>query len=322
MKRSLAVIAACSLWTTSLLFAAEPISPPVPPGQAIVPADSRKPWGELVSLDLENRTGTFRNEATDERMDFVVEPYAELLHHGADGDLQDFTVGERAIFRIHPGEEGRPWRLTYIQSEMNFLNGHKEFYFVDAVDRETGRLTCRQAKADQSFVRTNELFIDVDDETKYFRGGKPATFADVQVGTPLQTKTHGIGRGKDRLAKLVFLDVESLQKFQAEQQAVHARRMRDEGLPGFVDTIDGGTATLTLFREAGSWAKKLKPGMTVRLAATGPDRQAQGEPIEAQISSARMQGVLGKVSIASKSPLPAGVQPTAVVRLLAPTVFD
>jgi len=53
-----------------------------------------------------------------------------------------------------------------------------------------------------------------------------------------------------------------------------------------------------------------------------PDRQAQGEPIEVQIASAKMQGVLGKVSIATKSPLPAGVQPTAVVRLFAPTVFD
>jgi len=322
MKRSLAALAACSLWATTLLFAAEPSSRPVAPGQAIVPADSRKPWGELVSLDLQNRTGTFRNESTDERMEFVVEPYAELLHHGSDGDLQDFTVGERAIFRIHPGDAGRPWRLTYIQSEMNFLNGHKEFFFVDAVDRRTGRLTCHQANADQSFIRTKELFIDVDGETKYFRGGKPATFADVQVGAPLQTKTHGIGRGKDRLAKLVFLDVESLQKFQAEQQAVHARRLRDEGLPGFVDSVADGTIALTLFREAGPWAKKLKPGMTVRLAPTGSDRQAQGEPIEVQIALAKMQGVLGKVSIATKSPLPTGLTPTAVVRLFAPAVFD
>lgn len=314
-------------------FAAEPTaSTVVPPGQAIVPSDSRKPWGELISLDLKNRTGKFRNESTDEAWDFVVEPYAELLHHGADGDLQDFTVGERAIFRCHPGAEGEPWRLTYIQSEINFLNGHKEFFFVDKIDTgkidgtpaagKTVRLTCHQANADQSYVRTPELFIDVDENTKYFRNGKPAAFADLKVGDPIQTKTRGTGKGKDRIAVYVFLDVPSLQKFAEQQRPIHAQRMREEGLAGFVDKVEGETIHLTLFRETGTWAKKLKPGMTVKLAAAGPDRQATGEPIECEVAAAKMLGVHGKISVTTSSPVPAAVKPTAVVRLFAPQVFE
>lgn len=300
---------------------------PVPPGQAVVPSDSRKPWGELISLDLKNRTGKFRNEGTDEVWSFVVEPYSELLHHAADGDLQDFTVGERAIFRCHPGGEGQPWRLTYIQDEMNFLNGHKEFFFVDKIDGaptagKKARLTCHQASADQSYVRTKELFIDVDENTKYFRNGEPATFADLKVGDPIQTKTRGTGQGKDRIAWYVFLDVASLRKFSDEQKAVHAQRLHDQGLTGFVDSVNGETIELTLFRETGAWSKKLKPGLTAKLAPTGADRQAVGEPIDVKITAAKMQGVLCKVTVAALSPPPAGVKPTVVARLFVPQVFE
>jgi len=61
----------------------------------------RRIWGEFVSIDLKKRTGTFRKEGTDKRMPFTVLPYAELPHHAAFGDLQDFRIGVRAIVRMH-----------------------------------------------------------------------------------------------------------------------------------------------------------------------------------------------------------------------------
>src|SRR5258706_9961874 len=79
----------------------------ITPGQVIVPTDRmRRIWGELISLDLATRTGKFRQESTDQVMSFTVLPYAELLHHTTFGDLQDFRVGERAIFRLHENEAG------------------------------------------------------------------------------------------------------------------------------------------------------------------------------------------------------------------------
>lgn len=42
------------------------------PGQVIVPTDAmRRPWGELISVDLATRTGKFRNESNDEVMSFT-----------------------------------------------------------------------------------------------------------------------------------------------------------------------------------------------------------------------------------------------------------
>ena len=124
---------------SSSTAATKPAKPPlkITPGKVIVPTDAmHRIWGELISVDLATRTGKFRKEGTDEVMSFTVLPYAELLHHAAFGDLDDFRVGERAIFRMHANEAGEWVWLTYIQDEMNMMNGHKEYFYVDAIDAD------------------------------------------------------------------------------------------------------------------------------------------------------------------------------------------
>ena len=188
-------------------------------------------WGELVSLDRKTRTGVFRDENTDKLMPFTVLPYAELLHHATFGDLQDFRVGERAIFRLHENAKGEWVWLTYIQDEMNFLNGHKEYYWVDKIDAKLGRIEFTQANADKSFVRQKGLILETDANTHYWKAGQPAKFADIQVGDKLQTQTHGLGKGKTRRCWEVFLDNASLLKFQAEQKQIQQKRRPRKGCP-------------------------------------------------------------------------------------------
>ena len=118
-------------------------------------------------------------------MGFTVMPYAELLHHAANGDLQDFRVGERAIFRLHENEKGEWVWLTYIQDEMNMMNGHKEYFHVDGIDAGKGQLTCTWANFDQSFVRDKNILIETDKETRYWKDGQPAKFADIKPGDKL-----------------------------------------------------------------------------------------------------------------------------------------
>jgi hypothetical protein len=120
MKTLLAIFVLAGL--AGSILAADPAPTATPPakptlkiipGQVIVPTDKmRRIWGELISLDLKTRTGKFRQESTDQVMTFTVMPYAELLHHATNGDLQDFRVGERAIFRLHENEAGEWVWLT------------------------------------------------------------------------------------------------------------------------------------------------------------------------------------------------------------------
>jgi hypothetical protein len=308
----------CLALLTGSLSADEPAkeaAKKITPGKAIVPTDAmRRPWGELVSLNLQTRTGTFRNESNDEITPFVVLPYAELLHHAAFGDLQDFQVGERAIFRLHENAEGKWVWLTYIQDEMNFLHGHKEYYWVDRLDPEKGEIEYTQANADKSFVRGKNLILETDERTRYWKEGQPAKFADIKIGDKLRAKSHGIGKGKHHRCWEVFLDDASLEKFQKEQQAVHTKRLAEEGWPGYVDESGAGEVRLTLFLEGRELSKELKPGKTVRVAPAGDDRKA-GKAVEGTLQEQRTAGNLHQVVIALKAPPPEPFRTTGVARL-------
>lgn len=323
--KSIAVLLLAMTFASPLLSAEPAPAKPekkITPGQPIVPDKMRRIWGELISLDPVTRTGKFRKEDSDEVMEFVIEPYAQLMHHATNGDVQDFTPGERAIFRLHEDDAG-VWRhLTYIQDEMNFLTGHKEWFYVNAIDREKGRLTCRQESDDGSFVRTPELFINVDNDTKYFRDGKPIAFADLKVGDRIKTKTRGHGQGIERTAWYVFFDQASIDKFRDEQLPVQAARMKAEGLTGYADVVDGRKIDLTMFIESGEWAKKLKPGMAGKIAPAGVDRKPTAEPIDVKVVSTKAQGSLTKVTVEASSAPPAALKPTALIRLWVPQAFE
>ncbi len=296
--------------------AAKPPVKKIIPGQAIVPTDAmRRIWGELVSLDLTTRTGTFRKEGTDEIMPFTVLPYAELLHHAAFGDLQDFRIGTRALFRMHENEATGQWTwLTYIQDQMNMMNGHKEYFYVDAIDPAKGELTCTQANFDKSFVREKGILISTDAETKYWKQGQPATFADIKVGGKIRTETHGIGKGKTQMCWNVFLDDDSLKKFQDAQKAVHTQRMTEDGLPGYVDQAADKTLALTLFWEGNDLSHALKPGVKVRVAPAGVDRKPTAAPVEGTVTESKFVGPLNKTVLTLNAPV-SGFNVGAVSRL-------
>lgn len=334
--RSLATLAALIVMSTAalpLLAADAPAPTPSPatpapaapddkpklqiiPGKVIVPGDTemRRPWGELISIDLATRTGTFRNEGNDQVQSFIVMPYAELTHHAAPGDLQDYRVGERAIFRLHPNEKDEWVWLTYIQDEMNFLNGHKERYRVDSVDASAGKLEVTDIN-DKDWVRSTGIILETDGDTHYWKNGESVSFADIKIGDKLSTKTHGVGQGKTRRCWEVFLDDESLKKFQEAQKQVHRQRMIAEGMPGYVDQADADRLQLTLFSDGGEFFGKLKPGTKVRLAPAGVDRKASAEPTAGIVEEAKPSGRTAAVTLKLDQPAGSQFQPAGLARL-------
>jgi hypothetical protein len=285
------------------------------PGKVIVPIDNmRRPWGELISIDLATRTGTFRNEGNDQVQSFIVMPYSELTHHAAPGDLQDYRVGERAIFRLHPNEKDEWVWLTYIQDEMNFLNGHKERYRVDSIDLPAGKLEVTDIN-DKEWVRSTGIILETDGDTHYWKNGEPAAFVDVKIGDKLSTKTHGVGQGKTRHCWEVFLDDASLVKFQEAQRQVHRGRMIAEGMPGYVDQADSDHLELTLFSDGAEFFGKLKPGVKVRVAPAGVDRKATGQPIAAVVEASKPAGRTAALTLKLDTPAGGQFQPTGLARV-------
>jgi len=319
MKAIFSLLAAFAFFPT-LLTAADPAPPAKPvlkinPGQVIVPTDAmRRIWGELISIDLATRTGKFRKEGTDEVMSFTVLPYAELLHHAAFGDLQDFRIGVRAIFRLHENANGEWTWLTYIQDQMNMMNGHREYFYVDATDAAAGTLTCTQANFDKSFVREKGIVISTDAETKYWKNAQPAKFADIRPGDKIRTETHGVGKGRVQMCWNVFLDDASLIQFRDAQKKLESKRIAEEGAPGYVDRSEGSALDLTLFQESGEVSRALKAGQKIRVVAAGVDRKSIGTPGTGTVAAVKMAGNLGKVTLTLDAAA-TGFQPGAVARL-------
>lgn len=287
----------------------------ITPGKVIIPFDKmQRPWGELISIDLQNRTGKFRRENTDEVITFTVMPYAELLHHATLGDLQDFRIGERAIFRLHENEKGEWVLLTYIQDEMNMLNGHGEYFFVEEINAKAGKITTTWAKGDLTFIREKGVVIETDKETRFWKAGQPAQFSDIKKGDKLRTKTHGVGKGKVRVAWEIFLDDESLNKFRTEQKTVHAQRILKEGAPGYVDDAKGSKLVITLFNEGEDQVNLLKKGTPIKVAAAGIDRKASGESIAGKVVSLSKMNKQTQVTLELEKPGD-GFKPTSLARL-------
>ena len=241
-------------------------------------------------------------------------PYAELLHHATSGDLQDFRVGERAIFRLHENDNGEWVWLTYIQDEMNMMNGHKEYFYVDRIDAAKRAVECTWANSDKSFIRQTNVVIETDGETRFWKFGAPVKFTDIKLGDKLRTKTHGVGKGRTRVAWEIFLDDESLVKFQTEQKAVHAARIAKEGAPGYVDAAVGKELRLTLFNEGSDIAKQLKTGKSIRVAPAGVDRKPITAPLTAAVTAVNTKGRECKVTL-TLSAAEAKFQPTGLARL-------
>ncbi len=319
MKTAVLFLLSLSCLGETLSAADVPAKPPLKiiPGQVIIPTQTggmRRPWGELLSVDLATRTGKFRNEGDDSVTSFAVMPYAELLHHAASGDLQDFRIGERAIFRLHENDKGEWVWLTYIQDEMNMMNGHKEYFYVDRMDAAKRSLDCTWANFDKSFVRQTNVVIETDGETRFWKAGAAAKFSDIKLGDKLRTKTHGVGKGKTRMAWEVFLDDESLVKFQTEQKASHAQRITKEGAPGYVDEASGKELRLTLFNEGSDIAKQLKPGKAIRVAPAGVDRKPLTAPLTGTVTVAVTKGRECKVTL-TLSAAETKFQPAGLARL-------
>ncbi len=263
----------------------------ITPGKVIIPFQKmRRIWGELVSVDLETRTGTFRAEGEDKIYSFTAMPYAEMLHHATKGDLSDFEIGERAIFRMHVNEREEWVWLTYIQDEMNMLNGHREYYFVESIDAKTGRIGFTWAKGDKSFIREEGLFLETNDDTKYWKEGKPAAFSNIKIGDMLRTKSHGNGKGRTRVCKHVFLDDASLLKFRDEQIAVQEARLEKNGAAGYVDRIEEQELAVTMFGSGLSITDKVKKGMKVRVAPAGTNLKQTGEAVSGTVVSVEKKG--------------------------------
>jgi hypothetical protein len=88
----------------------------------------------------------------------------------------------------------------------------------------------------------------------------------------------------------VYLDDESLLAAQGRQKEVHAGRMRQEGAPGYIDSVEGSALGATVFREGSEGLQKVKVGDRIWVAPAGVNRRAVGTRLEVTVEERKTVG--------------------------------
>jgi hypothetical protein len=216
-----------------------------------------KPFATLKAVDAKARTVTLLIEGEKVAKVWPVEPDAEIKLRGWWGRLEQFRPGDRVWAWLKLDRKKNPVSVVMLADELSEQDIHGSDWKVTSVD-DIMRLDTGELRATRYKVRAGQ--------------------ADRQLEMPPGGPPLAAGRGDrvffqttDGKARLVMTDKE-FEKAQAEQRAWLRKRWLEDGLPGTLTLhhVFSGELELTLDHEAMRWARSLRSGDVVHLAAEPP----------------------------------------------------
>ncbi len=211
--------------------------------------------GELVKVDFIHRTGQFRVDGGGELEDFTLLPFASPIYLNAYADLRDLPVGTHLIFFLYQAEKGAFTKAARLMDDYSVSAGQGVAYRLDAVKLDAGKLlvtkqnlaenTAGAWSPDHAPTRGRELRID--DKTRFWKGDKQVKPADLAVGDFLLFNLTGdAAKGQERCTD-VWAGAETHKLAAERQRKKHNAFLKERGLPAWIDRVDGGKLTVTLF---------------------------------------------------------------------------
>lgn len=154
--------------------------------------------GSLVEIDAAGTGGKFLTEITGEPVAFTLLEKPPIKALGKPAKLADLPLGQRYRFHAYQDGAGKFTLVGEIRDHYSHMAANYETYRITSivrlpVDRKPGVLhVARQIPKVKDYNGDMKRAPDfgacelsVDAETRIFRDGKPATFADLKVGDML-----------------------------------------------------------------------------------------------------------------------------------------
>lgn len=226
--------------------------------------------GELVKVDAAHRSGQFRMDRTGELINFTLPPFGSVLYLNADAELEDLPLGMRCLFFLYQDEKGAFTRAGVIEDEYSYLAGNTLTYRLETAQLAEGRLVIARHPAPVQVDYILEprvapdfgrIELEVDDKTRVWKGDHQVKLSDLAPGEELLVNlaartTTSRGRCTD-----IWAGIETHKLATSQQRKKHAAFLKEHGVPGWIDSVEGSEFTVTLF---GSNRKDIA-------AALGPD---------------------------------------------------
>lgn len=232
--------------------------------------------GELIGVDHLKRVVEIRVDRADDQTSGMKDrpiastllPYGTVYRHGEPASLQEMPLGTHlhGWFFGRPAGEPNVWTMrngklhstagSRVSNEIDFtrcLRLEDDFSYhvrrgrtlkVEAVDREDMTLTAVPVEGGKPAGEPEEY--DLTTSTTVYKGPGFGSLHDITVGQQVQMNlTWATLYSSGRITE-IWLDDESRGLTSARQAERHRNRIRERGLPGWVDAVDDVASTVTI----------------------------------------------------------------------------
>lgn len=247
-------------------------------------------WYVWKKFDPATWTVDVMNESSGEAFTAKVLPWATTYRHlGYGAHVDELLPGERVNTFFNPdGDKRRGW-LVHYQDELCQMKGHGHAWVIQGVQAD-GRAFSAQVFAGDKVFEEKPRDFELAADARVLRDGKPAAIPALKAGERLYfTWTATGGR---RVVRLVSDDA-SLDTLKQEELGRITARLATEGLPGYVEAVDGDTVHFLVFSSHWFQANQWKPGQPLSLRATTATFTPTGDAIEAELLTRKNLGTYG-----------------------------
>ena len=210
--------------------------------------------GELVKVDDHGRSGRFRADRTGELVDFTMPPYGSVTYLDAEADLEDVPPGTRCRFYLHPDDRGAFTRATVITDVFHPLaNDRLSYRLVEKPGSGMILVALQHAlvkNEKEEMVRPpdyGQACFEVDARTRVWKGGKPSGMGELSEGDELLLNTTGQAVKSRGACTEIWAGADSQGLATGRQLARYRDRLKERGLPAWVDAVEGNQLVITFF---------------------------------------------------------------------------
>lgn len=216
-----------------------------------------KKYATLAGVNWEDHTVSLHCDGEKRAKTWPLTPDAEVKVRGWWGRLDDLARQSRVWCWFQVDRKKNPIAVFMIADEVSEQDIHNRGVVVKSVTKN--KLTVAAAKGTPGS-------FDLDEWT-YLVKGKSAPKESLKPKARVYLREERTGAK----VALAVLDPATFEAERTAQKKVLAKRWADEGLPGTIAFAHlSGELDCLLDHEAMRWARSLKPGDNVQLAATPP----------------------------------------------------
>lgn len=203
--------------------------------------------GELVEADFIHRTGQFRTRGSGELVDFTLLPFARVMSLNAEADLRDLPLGTSCRFSLYQDDRGRFTKVAALEDQYTLLAGQDHFYRLEEVKPNSEKLEVSLRGSTEGGAELGRRQFFADEKTRIWKGVAKGKLSDLAVGDELLVNGNGDGfQGTEHCAD-IWVGAESWTVASGEQRRRHEAFLRERGLAGWIDGVEGKKVAVTLF---------------------------------------------------------------------------